>query len=192
MRAVLQRVAQASVTVGDRVVGAIGPGICVLVGICQEDTREDMEYIAKKIIGMRVFDDDSGSMWKKSVLDKGLEVLCVPQFTLYGKTTKGMKPDFHQAMRSSESRQVFDDLVAHLGKLYDPSKIATGEFGAMMQVALVNDGPVTLQLDSRKFSYDVPDPTTATKQAAKNKRREGFAQQQQQQEPTPSSNSEIK
>ncbi|PIA15677.1 D-tyrosyl-tRNATyr deacylase 1 [Coemansia reversa NRRL 1564] len=151
MRAVLQRVAQASVTVGDRVVGAIGPGICVLVGICQEDTREDMEYIAKKIIGMRVFDDDesSGSMWKKSVQDKGLEILCVSQFTLYGKTTKGMKPDFHQAMRSVESRQVFDDLVVQLGKLYDPAKIATGEFGAMMQVALVNDGPVTLQLDSR-------------------------------------------
>ncbi|KAJ2083197.1 D-tyrosyl-tRNA(Tyr) deacylase [Coemansia sp. RSA 988] len=187
MRAVLQRVTQASVTVGDRVVGAIGPGVCVLVGICHEDTREDMEYIAKKILGMRVFDDDIGSMWKKSVQDKGLEVLCVSQFTLYGKTTKGMKPDFHQAMRSSESRQAFDDLVAHLGKLYDPSKIATGEFGAMMQVALINDGPVTLQLDSRKFSYDAPNPTTAAKLSAKDQRRQGFARRQQEQEPTPSS-----
>ncbi|KAJ2782133.1 D-tyrosyl-tRNA(Tyr) deacylase [Coemansia javaensis] len=154
MRAVLQRVAQASVTVGGRVVGEIGPGVCVLVGISSEDTAEDMEYIARKVLGMRVFEDDAGAMWKKSVQECGLEVLCVSQFTLYGKTTKGTKPDFHQAMKSAESRGVFDALVARMGQLYDPSRIATGEFGAMMQVALVNDGPVTLQLDSRKFSYD--------------------------------------
>ncbi|KAJ2152221.1 D-tyrosyl-tRNA(Tyr) deacylase [Coemansia sp. RSA 637] len=166
MRAVLQRVTRASVTVGDRVVGSIGPGICVLVGISQDDTKDDMEYIARKVLGLRVFNKDL-DMWKASVQDAQLEVLCVSQFTLYGKTTKGMKPDFHSAMKSDTSRQFFDDFVVLLGRLYCAEKIQTGEFGAMMQVALVNDGPVTLQLDSRKFSYDAKDPEQAAKDAAK-------------------------
>ncbi|KAJ1728639.1 D-tyrosyl-tRNA(Tyr) deacylase [Coemansia biformis] len=181
MRAVLQKVARASVTVGDKVVGAIGPGVCVLVGISSADTAEDMEYMARKVLGMRVFDDDTGSMWKKSVQDRGLEVLCVSQFTLYGSTTKGMKPDFHQAMGSAESRQFFDDFVTRLGQLYDRSRIATGEFGAMMQVELVNDGPVTLELDSRRFTYGVPDPVVAARAAVKDQRRRGFAQPLEQQ-----------
>ncbi|KAJ2758396.1 D-tyrosyl-tRNA(Tyr) deacylase [Coemansia nantahalensis] len=176
MRVVLQKVARASVTVGDRVVGAIGPGICVLVGVSTSDTDEDMEYMARKVLGTRVFDDSAGNMWKKSVQDRGLEVLCVSQFTLYGSTAKGMKPDFHQAMKSAEARQFFDDFVARLGQLYDRSRIATGEFGAMMQVELVNDGPVTLELDSRRFSYYAPDPAVAARNAAKDRRRQGFAQ----------------
>ncbi|KAJ1666831.1 D-tyrosyl-tRNA(Tyr) deacylase [Coemansia sp. RSA 1646] len=167
MRAALQKVVQASVTVNSKVVGQIGKGVCVLVGINKDDTRDDMEYIAKKILGVRIFDDDEGNMWKKGTQELGLEVLCISQFTLYGKTTKGTKPDFHEAMKSNGSRQFFDDFVERLGQLYDRSKIATGEFGAMMQVSLVNDGPVTLQLDSRKFTYDKPDPALAEKLAAK-------------------------
>ncbi|KAJ2353734.1 D-tyrosyl-tRNA(Tyr) deacylase [Coemansia sp. RSA 2618] len=166
MRAVLQKVAQASVTVGDRVVGSIGAGVCVLVGISHDDTPDDMEYIARKILNLRVFDDPTG-MWKKSVMDARLQVLCVSQFTLYGKTTKGMKPDFHDAMKSEKSRQFFNDFVECLGRMYEKDMIQTGEFGAMMQVALVNDGPVTLELDSRKFSYDQADPVQAAKAAAK-------------------------
>ncbi|KAJ1895404.1 D-tyrosyl-tRNA(Tyr) deacylase [Coemansia sp. IMI 209127] len=184
MRAVLQKVVRASVTVNDSVVGHIGKGVCVLVGISKDDTQDDMEYIAKKILGVRVFDDAEGNMWKKSTQELGLEVLCVSQFTLYGKTTKGTKPDFHEAMKSDTSRKLFDDFVERLGQLYDRSKIATGEFGAMMQVNLVNDGPVTLQLDSRKFAYDKPDPALAeklaSKAAAKEQRRNGFAQNQKQ------------
>ncbi|KAJ2888224.1 D-tyrosyl-tRNA(Tyr) deacylase [Coemansia asiatica] len=179
MRAVLQKVLQARVTVGDRIVGDIGQGVCVLVGISHEDTKEDLEYMAKKILSIRVFDDENGSMWKKSVKDLNLQVLCVSQFTLYGKTTKGSKPDFHEAMKSSESKQVFDDFVNRLGQLYDPEKIQTGEFGAMMRVSLVNDGPVTLELDSRKFSYDKPNEQQAAKAAkavAKEQRRQGFSQ----------------
>ncbi|KAJ1943027.1 D-tyrosyl-tRNA(Tyr) deacylase [Kickxella alabastrina] len=177
MRAVLQKVLQASVTVSDKVVGKIGPGVCVLIGISHEDTRDDLEYMAKKILSMRVFEDQSGAMWKKNVKDLGLQILCVSQFTLYGKTTKGSKPDFHEAMKSSESRQFFDDFVKRLGELYDREKIETGEFGAMMQVALVNDGPVTLQLDSRKFSYEAakPDQKLNAIAAAKEQRRQGFA-----------------
>ncbi|KAJ1952010.1 D-tyrosyl-tRNA(Tyr) deacylase, partial [Dipsacomyces acuminosporus] len=141
MRAVLQKVLEASVTVDGKVVGQIGKGVCVLVGINQSDTKEDLEHVAKKILGLRVFEDESGGMWKKSVKDLGLEVLCVSQFTLYGKTTKGTKPDFHEAMKSSESKRFFDDFVQRLGELYDSSKISTGQFGAIMKVGIVNDGP---------------------------------------------------
>lgn len=172
MRAVLQRVLEAKVAVGSKVVGSIGHGVCVLVGISTDDTLEDAEYIAKKILNMRVFEDGDGNMWKKSVKDMNLEVLCVSQFTLYGKTIKGCKPDFHTAMKSDESRQLFDKFVDRVRGLYEPSKIATGEFGAMMQVSLTNDGPATLQLDSRKFTYDEPDPVVAAQKALKEKRRQ--------------------
>ncbi|KAI8322969.1 D-tyrosyl-tRNA deacylase [Martensiomyces pterosporus] len=175
MRAVLQKVIEAGVTVDNQVVGKIGRGVCVLVGISQHDTKEDLEYMAKKVLGMRVFSDDEGNMWKKSVKDLGLEVLCVSQFTLYGKTTKGTKPDFHEAMKSSESRRFFDEFVDRLGQLYDRSKIATGEFGAMMHVSLVNDGPVTLELDSRKFTYQDKEPEAGAN-AAKEQRRKGYEQ----------------
>ncbi|KAJ2898415.1 D-tyrosyl-tRNA(Tyr) deacylase [Coemansia aciculifera] len=181
MRAVLQKVLQASVTVGGKVVGEIGPGVCVLVGISRDDTPEDMEYMAKKVLGMRVFaSSDTGNMWAKGVQDMGLQVLCVSQFTLYGKSTKGSKPDFHEAMKSDESRLFFDKFVQRLGQLYDPTKIETGEFGAMMQVSLVNDGPVTLQLDSRKFVYAERDDAVSAATAAKDKRRQGFEQKQPQ------------
>ncbi|KAJ2493077.1 D-tyrosyl-tRNA(Tyr) deacylase [Coemansia sp. RSA 2050] len=182
MRVVLQRVLQASVTVGDKVVGVIGPGVCLLVGISRDDTSEDMEYMAKKVLGMRVFEnsDKGNSMWAKGVQDMGLEILCVSQFTLYAKSTKGSKPDFHEAMKAGESRQYFDSFVQRLGQLYDPAKIAVGEFGAMMKVSLVNDGPVTLQLDSRKFIYTERDPTVSAAAAAKDQRRQGFGQKQKQ------------
>ncbi|KAJ1935702.1 D-tyrosyl-tRNA(Tyr) deacylase [Linderina macrospora] len=176
MRAVLQKVLRASVTVDDRIVGEIGRGIMVLVGISQHDTKEDMEYMAKKILNMRVFDDAEGAMWKRSVQDEGLGILLVSQFTLYGKTTKGNKPDFHEAMKSAESKQFFDDFVKRVGQMYDPSKVFTGEFGAMMQVSLVNDGPVTLELDSRKFTYDKKDPVKEKIMKGKEQRRQGFEQ----------------
>ncbi|KAJ2546918.1 D-tyrosyl-tRNA(Tyr) deacylase [Coemansia sp. RSA 1836] len=179
MRAVLQRVLQASVTVGDKVVGEIGPGVCVLVGISRDDTPEDMEYMARKVLGMRVFESsETGNMWARGVQDMGLQVLCVSQFTLYAKSTKGSKPDFHEAMKSDESRQFFDAFVQRLGQLYNPAKVETGEFGAMMRVSLINDGPVTLQLDSRKFVYAERDAASSAVAAAKDKRRQGFGQKQ--------------
>ncbi|KAJ2640807.1 D-tyrosyl-tRNA(Tyr) deacylase [Coemansia sp. RSA 1694] len=179
MRAVLQRVLQASVTVGGKVVGEIGPGVCVLVGISRDDTPEDMEYMARKVLGMRVFESsETGNMWARGVQDMGLQVLCVSQFTLYAKSTKGSKPDFHEAMKSDESRQFFDAFVQRLGQLYSPAKVETGEFGAMMRVSLINDGPVTLQLDSRKFVYAERDAASSAVAAAKDKRRQGFGQKQ--------------
>ncbi|KAJ2777109.1 D-tyrosyl-tRNA(Tyr) deacylase [Coemansia interrupta] len=187
MRAVLQKVLRASVTVDERVVGEISRGVCVLVGIQADDTLADLEYIAKKILTLRVFQQDpldaSSAHWKKSIVDLDLEVLCVSQFTLCAKTTKGAKPDFHQAMGSERSRDMFDRLVGRLGELHDPGRVRTGAFGEMMQVALVNDGPVTLTLDSRKFSYETQQqqPTgdaqkdrVAEKARAKDLRRQAF------------------
>ncbi|KAJ1825420.1 D-tyrosyl-tRNA(Tyr) deacylase [Coemansia sp. RSA 2703] len=185
MRAVLQKVLNASVTVDGQVVGSIGRGVCVLVGIHTNDTPEDLEHIAKKILTLRVFQQDpseeSSAHWKKSVMDLSLEVLCISQFTLCAKTTKGSKPDFHEAMRSEQSRDMFDRLVKRLGELYCPKRVQTGAFGEMMQVALVNDGPVTLTLDSRKFSYDEEGPqklAAQEKAAAKNMRRQALTSSQ--------------
>ncbi|KAL1933809.1 hypothetical protein VTP01DRAFT_7899 [Rhizomucor pusillus] len=153
MRAVLQRVTRASVTVDDKVVSSIGKGVCVLVGIGTDDTEKDMDYIINKILNIRVFDQD-GAMWKKGVKDLGLEVLCVSQFTLQGKTQKGNKPDFHMAMKTEDAKAMYTKFLEKMGKAYDPAKIKDGVFGAMMLVDIANDGPVTLQLDSRKFTYD--------------------------------------
>ncbi|KAG2219448.1 hypothetical protein INT45_002333 [Circinella minor] len=156
MRAVLQRVARASVTVDQQVVGSIQKGVCVLVGIGVDDTDKDVDYIINKILNIRVFDDEQGAMWKKGVKDLGLEVLCVSQFTLQGKTVKGNKPDFHQAMKTDQAKAMYENFLLKLGQAYDPVKIKDGVFGAMMTVDIANDGPVTLQLDSRKFTYNSP------------------------------------
>ncbi|KAI9315146.1 D-tyrosyl-tRNA deacylase [Dichotomocladium elegans] len=154
MRAVLQRVTRASVTVENQVVGAIQKGVCVLVGIATDDTEKDLDYIVKKILNVRIFEDETGAMWKKGVKDLNLEVLCVSQFTLQGNTVKGNKPDFHRAMKTDQAKEVYQQFLRKMGEAYDPAKIKDGVFGAMMVVDIANDGPVTLQLDSRKFSYD--------------------------------------
>ncbi|KAG8905356.1 D-tyrosyl-tRNA(Tyr) deacylase [Tulasnella sp. 403] len=114
---------------------------------------KDVEYIAKKVLMMRVFDSDDGTMWKSGVKDIGGEVLCVSQFTLMANTTKGNKPDFHGAMPGSDSRSLYANFLAKLGEMYEPGKIRDGRFGAMMSVQLVNEGPVTLPIDSRRFEY---------------------------------------
>ncbi|KAG8883505.1 D-tyrosyl-tRNA(Tyr) deacylase [Tulasnella sp. 331] len=156
MRAIIQRVSSAAVTVDNDIVGKISKGLLVLIGIGVDDTPADMEAIAKKILAVRVFDDENGTMWKHGVKDIGGEVLCVSQFTLMAKTTKGSKPDFHGAMGSESSRSMYSNLLSRLGELYDPSKIQDGRFGAMMSVSIMNEGPVTIPIDSRKFEYVQP------------------------------------
>ncbi|OBZ90323.1 D-tyrosyl-tRNA(Tyr) deacylase 1 [Choanephora cucurbitarum] len=153
MRAVVQRVTRASVTVDNEIVGSIQKGVCVLLGIATDDTEKDVDYMVNKILNIRMF-DDNGVMWKKGVKDAGLELLCVSQFTLQGTTTKGNKPDFHRAMKTEPAKAMYQQFLSKLGKAYDPTKIQDGVFGAMMLVDIVNDGPVTLELDSRKFTYD--------------------------------------
>jgi D-tyrosyl-tRNA(Tyr) deacylase len=147
MRAVIQRVRQARVTVGDRVTGEIGPGLLVLAGVTEGDTADDRGWMARKIVQMRIFDDAAGVM-NRSVREAGGGILAVSQFTLYASTRKGNRPSYSAAARPEIARPAFDALVAELAaQLGRP--VPTGEFGAMMQVELVNDGPVTILVDSR-------------------------------------------
>ncbi len=147
MRALIQRVREASVSVGDRTVGAIGPGLLVLAAVAADDADGDREWIARKIVALRIFDDDTGVM-NRSVIDVGGAILAVSQFTLYASTRKGARPSWSGAAPPEVARPLFDAFVATLAQALDKA-VATGEFGAVMQVALTNDGPVTIWLDSR-------------------------------------------
>lgn len=152
MRAVVQRVASASVEVEGRIVSEIGPGLLVLVGIHDSDTDADADYICRKVLNMRLFPNEkTGRAWDHSVMQKNSGVLLVSQFTLYG-TLKGNKPDFHVAMPPQRAKPFYESLVEKFRKSYNPDLIKDGLFGAMMKVNLVNDGPVTLQLDSSQPS----------------------------------------
>ncbi len=150
MRALIQRVTQASVTVegevvGHEVVGAIGRGFLVLLGVTQTDGTREADWLAAKVAGLRVFDDDAGKM-NLGLSDVGGAVLVVSQFTLYGYTRKGRRPDFLQAARPEQAEPLVDRFVAQLRSA--GLHVETGRFRAAMQVALVNDGPVTLWLNT--------------------------------------------
>lgn len=147
MRAVIQRVSEASVEVGGEVVGAVGPGILLLVGVDQRDTEADADYIAEKTAGMRCFMDED-SKFNRSVIDIGGSVLAISQFTLHGDCRKGRRPSFTEAARPDVAIPLYERVVERIRALGVPCE--TGEFGAHMRVRLLNDGPVTLLLDSRK------------------------------------------
>jgi D-tyrosyl-tRNA(Tyr) deacylase len=147
MRAVIQRVRRARVTVDGQVTGEIGPGLLVLAGVTEGDTAEDRDWLARKIVQMRIFDDHAGVM-NRSVQDAGGDMLAVSQFTLFASTRKGNRPSYSAAARPEAAKPAFDALVAELARLLG-KPVPTGVFGAMMQVELVNNGPVTILLDSR-------------------------------------------
>jgi D-tyrosyl-tRNA(Tyr) deacylase len=147
MRALLQRVREASVTADGRVTGAIGPGLLVLAGVAADDGDDDRDWLARKIVGMRVFPDDAGVM-NRSIVDAGGDLLAVSQFTLYASTKKGNRPSWSGAAPPEIAQPRFDAFVAALARERG-RPVMTGVFGADMQVALVNDGPVTIWLDSR-------------------------------------------
>lgn len=147
MRVLIQRVREATVTIGGRTKSAIGRGLLVLVGIETADTEEDIAWLAAKIVKLRIFDDEAGVM-NLDVRQVGGDVLAVSQFTLQASTKKGNRPSYVKAAPESVSRPIYDRFTEVLaGALGKP--VATGEFGADMQVALVNDGPVTIWIDSR-------------------------------------------
>lgn len=147
MRAIVQRVASARVRVGERVVGEIGRGLLVLVGVGRDDTSDDVKAVAAKICDMRVFEAD-GKPMDRSVVDVGGSLLVVSQFTLYGDMRRGRRPSFDAAAAPDAARALYEDFVRELRATNVP--VATGEFQAMMQVELVNDGPVTILIDSKK------------------------------------------
>jgi D-tyrosyl-tRNA(Tyr) deacylase len=147
MRAVLQRVTRARVAVGDRVTGEIGSGLLVLLGVEQGDGVADVEYVASKIREVRIFEDEQQKM-NRSVVDAGGGVLVVSQFTLCADVRKGRRPSFDAAAAPDLANSLYEDVVASLRAA--GLTVATGEFRATMQVELVNDGPVTILLDSRR------------------------------------------
>ena len=147
MRAVIQRVKHASVTVGDEVRGRIGEGFLVLFGAGQGDTREDAQLLAKKTAGMRVFCDENDRM-NLSLADIGGGVLVISQFTLYGDCRRGNRPSFSGAAAPDEANALYEYFVSLLREEYGIADVQTGEFGAHMQVELLNNGPVTILLDS--------------------------------------------
>jgi D-aminoacyl-tRNA deacylase len=147
LRAVVQRVTSAKVTVGERTTGEIGQGLLVFVGVEQGDGPTDLQYVAAKVRDLRIFQDEAGKM-NRSVLDIKGEVLVVSQFTLSGDARNGRRPSFASAAPPDIARALYEDVVRELQG--SGLRVATGEFQAMMQVALVNDGPVTILLDSRK------------------------------------------
>ena len=147
MRTVIQRVASASVSIGGTVKSAIGPGLLVLLGVGPDDTEEDVNYLVKKTAGLRIFNDEAGVM-NRSVLETGGEVLVISQFTLMASTRKGNRPSYVGAAGHETAVPLYElfceRLSAAIGKV-----VGTGEFGADMQVSLVNDGPVTISMDSK-------------------------------------------
>ncbi|GCC17936.1 D-aminoacyl-tRNA deacylase 1 [Chiloscyllium punctatum] len=163
MKAIIQRVAKASVTVGEEQISSIGRGICVLLGISVEDTQKDMEYMVRKILNLRLFEDENGKHWCKSVMDKQYEVLVVSQFTLQC-ILKGNKPDFHLAMGAEQSETFYNGLLQHIRKAYKPELVKDGKFGAYMQVHIQNDGPVTIELESPTGPSDPKQLTKLEKQ----------------------------
>ena len=147
MRAVVQRVTESNVTVDGETVGAIGPGIMVLIGVSTEDTDKDLKYIVEKVPNLRIFDDENGVM-NKSLLDAGGSILAVSQFTLYGDARGGRRPSYIHAAKPEMANELYERAVAAWKSL--GIHVETGRFRTEMKVSLVNDGPVTILLDSEK------------------------------------------
>lgn len=146
MKVVLQRVAHASVTVDEKVIGKIQRGFLLLVGVTHDDAMEDMEYLVRKIVQMRIFEDEEGKL-NRSIQDIGGEILSVSQFTLYAETKKGNRPSFSKAAPGDVAIEMFEQFNGLLRDTGIP--VETGQFGADMKVELLNDGPVTILLDSK-------------------------------------------
>ena len=147
MRTVIQRVKHASVTIDDNIKSSIGQGYLILLGVCEEDSEEDVDWLVKKVLGLRIFDDENGVM-NRSIIDVGGEILIVSQFTLYASYKKGNRPSWLRAARHEISVPLYENfcrkMSVALGK-----EVGTGEFGANMKVELLNDGPVTICMDTK-------------------------------------------
>ncbi|MDI9864947.1 D-aminoacyl-tRNA deacylase [Flectobacillus sp. DC10W] len=147
MIAVIQRVSEASVTIDNQVKGSIGAGFMILLGVTHTDTQEDVEWLSKKIVGMRIFSDEEGKMNLDLKAIEG-DILLISQFTLHASTKKGNRPSFIEAAKPDIAIPLYESMIVQLEKELGKS-IQTGEFGADMKVALINDGPVTIVIDSK-------------------------------------------
>jgi D-tyrosyl-tRNA(Tyr) deacylase len=147
MRAVVQRVTRAKVTVENQITGEIKQGLVVLLGVARDDAEADADYLASKIASLRIFDDEAGKM-NRSLVDIGGGLLVISQFTLYGDVRRGLRPSWIDAAAPETAKPLYDYFIARAGELV--AEVACGSFRSLMQVELVNDGPVTILLDSRK------------------------------------------
>ena len=147
MRAVVQRVTRAKVTVENEIAGEIKQGLVVLLGVARDDAEADADYLASKIASLRIFDDEAGKM-NRSLVDINGGLLVVSQFTLYGDVRRGLRPSWIEAAAPETAKPLYEYFIERAGKLVD--EVACGSFRSLMQVELVNDGPVTILLDSRK------------------------------------------
>ena len=147
MRAVVQRVTSSAVVVDGETIGRIDKGLNVLIGICKDDTLDDLKYIKEKLINLRIFQDEQDKM-NLSILDVKGDILAISQFTLYGDCRKGRRPNFMEAMGGEDAKELYDKFVLMLKET--GLKVETGKFGADMKVEINNDGPVTILLDSKK------------------------------------------
>ena len=147
MRIVIQRVSEASVTINGKVKSSIGKGFLTLIGICDEDTQEDVEWLVKKVVNLRVFDDENGVM-NRSIMDTGGEVLVISQFTLFASYKKGNRPSWFKAGSHEHSIPLYEQFCTRISQEMGRTA-GTGEFGADMKVALINDGPVTICMDTK-------------------------------------------
>lgn len=147
MRAVIQRVSQAACTVDGNITGQIGTGLLVLLGIEEADTAEDLQWLAQKICGLRIFSDENGLM-NKALADVDGNILLISQFTLFAQTKKGNRPSFIRAARPENAIPLYQQMKVQLGHL-SGNKIASGVFGADMKISLINDGPVTIIMDTK-------------------------------------------
>jgi D-tyrosyl-tRNA(Tyr) deacylase len=147
MRIVLQRVSEASVTIHNKTISKVGPGMLLLLGIEDADKLEDVEWLVKKVVNLRIFDDENGVM-NRSLLETGGEILVVSQFTLHASTKKGNRPSYIKAARPETAIPLYQKFIETLQTQLS-TKVQTGEFGAMMQVQLTNDGPVTIIIDTK-------------------------------------------
>jgi len=148
MRVVIQRVKKASVTIESRVRDEIGPGLLVLAGIEEADDMSDVNWLSSKIVQLRIFNDESGVM-NLSVMDTGGSIMVISQFTLHAKTKKGNRPSYIKAARHEIAIPLYENLIKKLSDLTG-KRVATGEFGAMMDISLINDGPVTILIDTKE------------------------------------------
>lgn len=147
MRLVVQRVKSASVSVEGKTVSEIGPGILALVGLHEHDTEDDLRHCCKRLLGCKLWANDSAP-WRHSVKQKSFSCLLVSQFTLFGTLSKKNQPDYKLAMKSAQAEELYGQFLEMVREAYEPDKVKDGVFGAMMDVSLVNDGPVTLVIES--------------------------------------------
>lgn len=148
MKVVIQRVLNASVTINAEVYNSIEKGLMILVGTEDRDTKEDIDWLVRKISGLRIFNDSDGVM-NLSIRDKGYSILAISQFTLYASTKKGNRPSYLRASKPNISKPMYHQFLESLQEAIQPAKVKSGVFGADMKIALINDGPVTIIIDSK-------------------------------------------